>query len=132
LGLVAVWFVVAATASLVLGSCQVLALQGGVVVAVTVAAAVAVPSAGGGVETVAAVVAVVMFGVVAVAPTAKLLRSCTVLQAAIYVSDGIEMVVEVAAWLWLMVTALALGPVPIRQAIEKSGGKHFLPNLVHL
>jgi hypothetical protein len=96
-------------------------MQGGVFVVVAVAAAVVMHGAGREVDTVVAVVAVIMFGMVAVAPMAKFLRSCTVLQAAIYVSDGMEMVVEAAAWLLLMVTALALGPVPIRQVIEKLG-----------
>ncbi len=71
-----------------------LVLQGVVVVMVVVVAAVVIPGAGGGVETVAAVVAVVMFGMVAVTPTAKFLRSCTSLQAAISVLDGIEGVVN--------------------------------------
>ncbi len=101
MGLVAVWFVVTAATGLVLGSQQVLALQAGVVVAVVVAAAVVVPGVGGGVDTAAAVVAVVMFGMVAVAPTTKFLRSCTILQAALYVSDGIDLVFEVVAWLSL-------------------------------
>ncbi len=102
------------------------------VAAVAVAAAVVMPGAGGGVDIVAVVVAVVIFSVVAVAPTAKFLRSCTILQAAIYVTDGIERVIEATAWLWSMVTALALGPVPIRQAKEKSGQEHVPPNLVQL
>ncbi len=122
----------AVVAGLVLGSQQVLALRGGVVVAVVVAAAVVVPGACRGVDTVAVVVTVAMFGVVAVALMAKFLGSCTVLQAAIYVLDGIEMVVEGAAWLWSMMTALAHGPVPIRQVIEMLGQERVLPNLVQL
>jgi hypothetical protein len=48
-----------------------LVLQGGVVVALAVAVAVVVPGAGGGVDTVGAVVTVVMFGAVTVTPLAK-------------------------------------------------------------
>ncbi len=47
--------------------------------------------------------------------------SLIALQLGILVAAGMVMVKEVTAALWLMMTALALGPIPIRLAMMKLG-----------
>jgi hypothetical protein len=86
----------------------------------------------GTVEGVVVLATAAIVVVVAVVLTARSSKLSTVLQAEISVEDGMEMVVNATAWLWLMVTAFALGPVPIRQAMEISGTDCFPPSLAQL
>ncbi len=99
---------------------------GGVVVLATATAVVMVAV----VLTVAVVLATAAIMVVVLA--ARLTKLATVMQVAISVADGVETVVNATAWLWLMVTMFALGPVPIRQAMEMLGRDYFPQNLAKL
>jgi hypothetical protein len=69
---------------------------------------------------------------VAVALTTRLTKFLIVLQAAISVTDGMEMFIDATACLWSMVTGFACWPVLIRQVMEILGQDCFLPNLAQL
>jgi hypothetical protein len=80
------------------------------------------------VEGVAVIAAVAIVDAVAVMLMLRLTKSSTVLHLVISVAEGMEVVINTAC-LWSMVTACALGPVPIKQTIEIFCRDCILPNL---
>ncbi len=62
----------------------------------------------------------------------SLMKSSMVLQAEILDAGEIKMVCEATTWLLSILTGIALGPDPTRQAMEILGLTHVPPNLVQL
>ncbi len=106
----------------------ILAIAGTTVALAVVVVALVVLAVGG--VSVIAVAAIV--DAVAVMLMLRLTKSSMVLQLVISVEEGIEVVINATACLWSMVTACALGPVPIKQTIEVIGHDPVPPNLAQL
>ena len=101
-------------------------------VVAVVAAVVVAPRLWGGVLTagVAACGAIVL--AVAKLPLARATSSLIVLQLAISVAVGMMTVMEATAAPWSMMTAMALGPIPIRLPAMTLGQERVPPNFVKL
>jgi hypothetical protein len=84
------------------------------------------------VGVVAVITAAAIVDAVAVMLMLRLTKSSMVLQLVISVEEGMEVVINATACLWLTVTACALGPVPIKQTIEVIGRDPVSPNLAQL
>ncbi len=129
---VAAWFVVPAhiTAPVLLFVVlhAVVAIVGATV-ALAVIFVMLVLLAVGGVAVIAAAATV---EAVAVMLMLRLTKSLMVLQLVIPIAEGIEVVVDAPACLWLTVTACTLGPVPIKQTIEMFDHECVPPNLARL
>ncbi len=107
---------------------QVVVIAGTTVALAVVVVALVVLAVGG----VAVVAAAAIVDAVAVMLMLRLTKSSMVLQLAIPVKEGIEVVVNATPCLWSTVTACALGPVPIKQTIEVFGRDCVPPNLAQL
>jgi hypothetical protein len=83
----------------------------------------------GGVTMIAAAAIVDAFAVMLML---RLTKSLMVLQLVISIAEGMEVVVNATACLWSMVTACALGLIPIKQTIEMFGCDCVPPNLAQL
>jgi hypothetical protein len=106
----------------------VVVIAGTTLVSAVIVVALVLLAVGG----VAVIAAAAIVDAVAVMLMLRLTKSLMVLQLVISVSEGMEVVVDATACLWLTVTACALGPVPIKQMIEMSGRDCILPNLAQL
>ncbi len=112
MGGLAAWFAIAAAVAAPEILWVVLRIGGaavaltGATVAVADTVVVIIVSTVGGVALLAMAAVVIKVAVMLMVRLTKLL---TVVQAAISIADGMEMVINATAWLWSMVTVFALG-----------------------
>jgi hypothetical protein len=106
----------------------VVAISGTTVALAVIVVALVVLAVGG----VAVIDAAAIVDTVAVVLMLRLTKSRMVLQLVIFIAEGMEVVIDATACLWLTVTACALGPIPIRQMTEMFGHDHIPPNLAQL
>ena len=106
----------------------VVAIAGATVALAVIVVALVLLAVGG----VAGIAAAAIMDAVAVILMLRLTKPLMVLQLVISLAEGMEVVVDATACLWLMVTACALGPIPIKQRIEMFGRDCVPPNLVQL
>ncbi len=108
--------------------CPVVAIAGATVALAVVVVALVVLAVGG----VAVIAAAAIMDAVAVMLMLRLTKSSMVLQLVISVEEGMEVAIDATSCLWSMVTACALGPIPIKQMIEVIGRDCIPPNLAQL
>ncbi len=106
----------------------VVAVAGTTVALAVIVFALVVLAVGG----VAVIAEAAIVDAIAVVLMLRLTKSSMILRLGISVAEGMEGVVYTTACLWLMVTACALGPVPMKQMIEMFGRDRVPPNLAQL